>query len=419
MSPFENIADRLNMKYDGLILTTIKLDLGCGKSRKDLKTGEKVTFTDSSGNADTEAAFLKDIKVVEVEHCLSKFRKKYHYTAKYVSEGDAAAIAREGYGDKDQDDKPAHTTLFSVHGAGGDPASLLLLSLLGRELFSISKRYYLIPVIWPTEGPKSSPFSFFTALRLLPNLFTVFFDRWNNKKSEQKLFENLGDRGSAQLLGYPDDWEKFAPKGGKILRDLADNMKNGSFGEVSLMCHSMGNHLVFNNASDLVVDDKNKGVKFQDIFLVGADIKNDSFSKNPSPNSLKTEEEIKDQALGMKTMLAEKGKIYVLHTEKDLLLEGSPYAFNSRPKQPRLGFTGAIDIGGDEADDKEITFSAIVRNIDVTKNVDRFTFDSLAKHGYVYDPWAMAFYNDVHAHRENEDYIPEKYMSQVATCKTN
>lgn len=353
------------LKYDGLILTTIKLDLPDGKKREDLEDGDEVSFITESGNAEEDAAFLKDIRedVVEGKEGTNlplvgvTLGAERRIKATYVSNEEAAKIATEGYGGETKD----HTTLFGIHGCCGNPTDILQLMPEAQKKFGKGKKCYLIPVIWPTRGG-------LLADRVWP--------------------------------GYYRDWDTFAPEAGGILAKLVNEIKNGSFGKISLMCHSMGNHLVLNNSGDEYPFAPD--AEFQNIFMVGADVPSDIFCENPKQSRSKDDPEYKrKKAENMTKMLAKGGTIYVFHTNWDHALNGSMLAQWFRVGLARLGSSGANNI-------RKI-FDGTVKNFDVSRNVlfasDRD--DRVFNHLYQFEPWAVEFYSDVHS--MNDAQLREKY----------
>ena len=204
--------------YPHLIATTIHLTvLPEGKTFEDLVDGDKVGFNEEEGN-DSHVAFLKDIKQdpdasTEVSHRV--------YTATYVTPKTAAEIARKGWGEGgDSDCHP----LFHVHGFNNEPNWTLGATMQrAMENCAKTKKNYPIPVIWPVHG--------------------------NN------------------FPGYKIDATYNSIRAGKNLKALVDTIPNDVFPVKSIMCHSMGNHVVFDGAlAGPVAPD----VKFKNVFLVGA-----------------------------------------------------------------------------------------------------------------------------------------------------
>lgn len=325
--------------YDGIVLSTFKLDLPDGKSREELKDGDEVTFTESAENAISEAAFLENITL-----------EGGRFSAKYVSKKEVADRKREG----------DRTTLFCIHGCCGNIKGVLFASFEGKETFG--DKFDIIPVLWPTK-----------------------------------------------FLNYKKDWEEMAPKAGKLLANLVNDIQNHSFGKVSLLCHSMGNHVVFNNAGRGKPEGAPDAV-FENIFMVGADVPNDIFSEKPKQSCFNDDFKYKEtKAEHLIQMLNKKtgGKIYVLNTKIDTALQGSSsgivYLF--RLFRPRLGTTGAINIREDFADK--------VVNIDVTSMIEgeQKPAEMIIDHLYQYDPWAVKLYND--AHIMTDDEFRETYKTYV------
>ena len=212
------------INWDGLIITTIKLEPPNGKSVEDLVDGDKVVFNEMDGNEATNASFLKDIRQDMNESSRESYRV---FTATYVSPPEAAKIANEGYGS-------GCTPLFFVHGFNNEPGYTLgTMMPRAKEHCMKEKIFYPIPVIWPVYGSS---------------------------------------------FGYKlPDQNKYSLKAGVNLKTLVDDVPNHLFPRKTLMCHSMGNHVVFNGAcgKDLPVNPYGPpgpppDVKFDNIFLVAA-----------------------------------------------------------------------------------------------------------------------------------------------------
>lgn len=318
-----------NFKYDGLMLTTLHLEPEDDKDRSQLVHGDKVRFTEKAVNAKSQkAAFLNNIE--EVEDGV--------FTAKFISNEEAAKIARH---DEER------TTLFCVHGLSVEAGAKLGKVLGAHESFAKKNVYYPIPVIWATLG---------------------------------------------HVLGYWSDRKRYAPEAGGILKTIANDIPDGDFGKISLMCHSLGNHLVFNNAG-LTSDEKPVApkVKFQNIFMVAADVPSDIFTENPNQGYFGIQHK-KEKAENMKMMLDDGGKIYVLYNKNDKALLGSKIFKFYNFFQKRLGSLGAYEIRKD--------FEGFVMNFDTTeifeeaakKNEKAEKPDAL-RHGYHYYDWTVDFYN--------------------------
>merc|ERR1712241_1089020 len=113
----------------------------------------------------------------------------------------------------------------------------------------------------------------------------------------------------------------------------------------------------------------------------------------------------KEKAENLTKMLAEGGKIYVLHTLEDNALFGSRALrlFGTESTQRRLGASGAA--GNGKLRDK---FRGIVIDFDTTSFVrtniiQRWTnFRNFVSHYYEFEDWAVQFYNDAHTLTDDE-----------------
>jgi len=324
--------------YDGLIVTTIKLEeLPDGKTIEDLVDGDRVVFNEQDGNESSKVYFLKDIKQQRDRSGKASYRV---YDATYVSPTKAAEIANAGYGNFFG---KKSTPLFFVHGFSVEPGYVLQ-ELMPRALERLGKEkiHYPIPVIWPVNG---------------------------------------------SLLGYNTDQEKYTLDAGANLKVLVNDLSNDLFPKKSLMCHSMGNHLVFNGVCGVGLPDNPGGppgdapdVKWENIFLVAADIPNDVFAENPDPGEFGHK---KKKAENMKAMLVEGGKIFVIHHEGDRALQGS-VALNWGE---RLGRLGPSDIRQD--------FKETIVTIDAKPYSEADDeADDWKMHSYQLETWACDIYNN-------------------------
>ena len=204
--------------YDGLIVTTIKLELPDGKTVEDLEDGDKVVFSEGGGNEGSKVHFLKDIKQMRWPQGF-RWGFKRVFDATYVRPETAAAIAKKGYGTGKES-----TPLFIVHGFNVEPGSVLqkympkALERLGEE-----KIHFPIPVIWPVDGG---------------------------------------------VMYYNKDQDRSALTAGANLGAFVNGVPNDLFPKKSLVCHSMGNHVVFNGALGEPGDAPD--VKLENIYLVAA-----------------------------------------------------------------------------------------------------------------------------------------------------
>ncbi len=216
------------VNYDGLIVTTIRLYRENNPEieiQETLKTGDKVIFNEMDGNEGSKAVFLKDIKQDTSGSNVPSYRV---FKATYVSPEDAAKIANEGFGEG------GCSPFFFVHGFNNEPGYTLgEMMVTAMERFSKEKVFYPIPVIWPNYGSR------------------------------------LGYK-------YPDQ-AQYSLEAGANLKKLFDYIPQGIFPKKTLMCHSMGNHVIFNGACGVNLPmfpdgppGPAPGIEFDNIFMVAA-----------------------------------------------------------------------------------------------------------------------------------------------------
>lgn len=267
------------------------------------------------------------------------------FTATEVDTEKAASIANENN----------HTSLFCTHGFNVEPGGMLKEFSEEKLKYFEEKGFYPIPVIWASGG---------------------------------EYYKYLIDRGNAE-------------KAAKILKSLTEIIDNKTFPKKSLLCHSMGNHLVFHSGD---IKSKNApevaDAQFENIFMVAADVQADIFTELPKDNTLFDCKHMQEKAKNMKKMLATDednnpiGKIYVLYRSNDKALKASPY-FNLEGK--RLGLKGADAVSAE--------FKGIVMNVDTIKF--KYDEDGLlgglfrTKHGYQYEKWAIDFYSSPSVEKED------------------
>ena len=227
--------------------------------------------------------------------------------------------------------KPA---LFCVHGFLTEPKDFLEASLDAQK--QNDDRNYkskIIPVVWPSMPWNPNPLDWY------------------------KDVKYVGSEGAANAF--------------KQLGELSSKFQNKS-----IMTHSMGNRVLM-----LAADPK---FKFQNIFMVGADVDKDLFDEGN-----KDGEQILD-------MLSSSGKLCVVKNAKDLLLlassVGGLLTFNT---QVRLGLTGAntssmstqnkLKIENEDAGQWESVTSA--RKCLPSRQ------SALDSHLYLYNDEALAFYD--------------------------
>jgi len=112
---------------------------------------------------------------------------------------------------------------------------------------------------------------------------------------------------------------------GKTLATILPMITSSS--SISLMAHSMGNRVVRLFAADIKV--MQVGIMFRNIFMVAADVDQDIFEKQDGVNIVR--------------MLANDGKVYVVHRKDDTALQFSARYLNGNLIDPknRLGQFGA------------------------------------------------------------------------------
>jgi len=195
------------------------------------------------------------------------------FQAEILTVAEAKKIINEG-GEGGNEGKP----LFCIHGWRVQPGThLKKLKNLNQKKFTKGK-FILVPVIWPSSKIK---------------------------------YEN--DR-------------KRSMRAGKAFAALKDKIE--CFSSKSLLCHSMGNR-VLRHAADATF-------KFDNIFMVAADVRHDLFHKDYIRGNDNDEpEKERDDGLEICRMLSnrEKGKVHVLYNGADYALNLSgwwPMTWKSR-----------------------------------------------------------------------------------------
>lgn len=328
--------------YAGLFITTIVLTPKEGKGE-----GNKVTWTEADPNGDN-ATFLKGASMTSDPSVESGKRE---YEATEVNLEEAKQIIETGFG------KGTSTPLFTVHGFNTQPAEVLGFDYIfdTKSRFKDDAKLYPVPVMWAMEEGRS-----------------VYGDTQG------------GDAFQASLA----------------LKALVDFIPNDTFPTKSLLCHSMGNHVVFNGACAVGTPD----VQFDNIFMVAADVPVDIFHEKPNESYI-----FKKKVRGNKRVKAEnffgmlakkedgtpKGKIYILWTEKDRALLVSGILLN--PGDTRLGRKGPGWVDGwfrnhydEKATRKE--FRPYIEGINVGDK--EFTDDSAMMHSYWWEKWAIDIYEE-------------------------
>jgi len=326
--------------YNDLIATTIQITvLPEGKTVDDLVDGDRVGFNEMEGNDSSKVCFLKDIKQepgdIRVSH--------RSYMATYVSPKSAGELARKGYGDG-SDSHP----IFHVHGFNNEPNWTLGVTMMrAMENCKKTKKNYPIPVIWPNHG--------------------------NN------------------FPGYAIDSNYNAMRAGRNLKALVDTIPNDIFPVKSIMCHSMGNHVVFDGA---LGGPKPPDVKFKNIFLAGADIPCTIFGPDPPNGKFPNKYQ---KASNMKATLMEGGKIFVLCNANDTRLRASKISNFGE----RLGRYGPDVVREDLKDTVVI--------VDTTPFSEAETeeehFDP-NMHSYHWEAWAVDVYDHPEKYADRHDILP-------------
>merc|ERR1739845_289513 len=196
------------------------------------------------------------------------------FQAETLTVAEAKKIINEG-GEGGKDGKP----LFCIHGFTVQPGyHLKKLKDLNQKKFTKGK-FMLVPVIWPSSK----------------------VEYWNDREA------SLG--------------------AGKSFKTLKKEVN--SFPSKSLLCHSMGNR-VLRYAADAKF-------KFDNIFMVAADVRHDIFHKDYIRGNGETE---KEDGLRICSMLSNrnKGKVHVLYNGADYALNAS--GWNPMTWKSRLGSVG-------------------------------------------------------------------------------
>eukprot|EP00533_Pseudo-nitzschia_delicatissima_P010343 CAMPEP_0116111502 /NCGR_PEP_ID=MMETSP0327-20121206/18481_1 /TAXON_ID=44447 /ORGANISM="Pseudo-nitzschia delicatissima, Strain B596" /LENGTH=332 /DNA_ID=CAMNT_0003604741 /DNA_START=440 /DNA_END=1437 /DNA_ORIENTATION=+ len=328
------------INWDGLIITTIKLEPPNGKSVEDLVDGDKVVFNEMDGNEASNASFLKEIRQDMNESSRESYRV---FTATYVSPPEAAKIANEGYGS-------GCTPLFFVHGFNNEPGYTLgTMMPRAKEHCMKEKIFYPIPVIWPVYG---SSFGY-----KLPDQ-----NKYTKKNSH------------VPLDGY------HVVFNGACGKDLPVNPygppgppPDVKFDNIFLVAAEVCSRLLVLIGR---VDYKILFLIVSRTFCIDNTFAIIFFLENPSDGAWGFKRE---KAANMKAMLHEGGKIYVVHNNDDKALFAS-IALNFG--RARIGAKGAYDVRPDMSD--------IVVNIDAKPFTDKDEDpDDDRLHSYHFEDWAV------------------------------
>lgn len=310
----------------------------------DAPAGSKVTFNEKDKNGSI-AVFLKNI--IKVNDTDKSGKREFEATV--VSAEEAKEICEIGHG------SGKCTPLFSLHGFNVEPGEILEsdYGVFGTTSTS-DMSYYPVPVIWASEGN------------------TLLYTK---------------DQGNAFAAGL-------------ALQAFVDFIPNDIFPRKSLLLHSMGNHVVFNGACL----NKAPDVKFENIFMVAADVPYDIFNEKPKNRFFFTKQN--KMTYGYKKVKAEnffqmletnsdgkpKGKIYILWNSRDLALRAS-FLVN---REHRLGKVGAGWVDGWFSNGRSMSvirdkYRPYIENLNVTR---KKISDKLLNHSYELESWAAEYYEE-------------------------
>lgn len=130
----------------------------------------------------------------------------------------------------------------------------------------------------------------------------------------------MGDVGAGGVVfkNKYDEEQKITKAAGAALATLSE-LGADSDVNIALMCHSMGNRFLFSFASQQNI---NPGKKFDQIFMVAADVWEEVFNKGAIEKTYR-HNEWEDAGLKVVRMLKEGGKVHCIHYKHDLALKGS------------------------------------------------------------------------------------------------
>jgi len=281
-----------------------------------LQDGQRVTFNERTGKVGSKAIFLKGVKQTSPRWVPVGFRK---FTATYVSDAEAARIVKE----------TRRIPFFYVHGWGNQVSINLREGKKLKQKFQRRQLYYSIPVLWPTIN-----------VALTPAVWRIY-------KNDQR----------------------DAVKAGDLFRDL--NMDEFPPNK-AIMMHSMGNHLIVSSFQ------KQFSTKFQNIFMVAADVPYDIFSGNPKNNDDFKDYETKTS--NMVDALNDDGMVTITSREQDipLFISGDNQLFNN--KIQRIGFKGPNSISNPKK----------VKHIDVSDK----RYRTVTNHDYQYQQFMIDVYDE-------------------------
>lgn len=252
------------------------------------------------------------------------------FQAETLTIAEAKKIINEG-GEGGNEGKP----LFCIHGFSVQPGfHLKNMKNLNEKKFTKGK-FTLVPVIWPSSKIK------------------------------------YGDDRQASLGA------------GKAFKTLSNQIN--SFPSKSLLCHSMGNRVLRYAAS--------AKFKFDNIFIVAADVRHDIFHKDYIRGNDGDE---KEDGLRICSMLSNrnKGKVHVLYNGADIALNAS--GWNPMTWKSRLGSV---------SNDQEKTWWGGWRNADLTDPEIKGSIVNKAcnplltnklSHSYQFNDFAIRYYQENH-----------------------
>ncbi len=200
------------------------------------------------------------------------------------------------------------------------------------------------------------------------------------------IWPSVGKAGIDASIKY-DREQTIAYQAGKALAPIAEI---GADTHLSLMCHSMGNRVLFSYAQNCTNDEK----KFRDIFMVAADVWEEVFNDRvikdtwfqPPWNYWNLWE---SSGLKLCNMLKEDGKIHIASNPGDLALVASEYWENWRRRLGRYGKKGQGRRIHKDCVDKLVDFDASQFEEDI-KGEDGEVF-----HSYQGMEPLIKYYNDV------------------------
>jgi len=256
------------------------------------------------------------------------------FQAETITVAEAKKIINEG-GEGGNEGQP----LFCIHGFTVQPGGHLKnLNNLNKKKFTKGK-FILVPVIWPSSK----------------------FKYWVDRETSMRA--------------------------GKAFAALKDRIN--SFPSKSLLCHSMGNRVLRHAA--------NAKFKFDNIFMVAADVRHDLFHKDYIRGNDGPKEERED-GLEICKMLSnrEKGKVHVLYNGADFAL--NPSGWNPMTWKSRLGSV---------SNNQERTWYGGWREADLTDpEIKEFVVNKACNphltilnklsHSYQFNDFAIRYYQENH-----------------------